>query len=123
MRALIVDDSRTIRMILRRTLGELGFQVEEAEDGKEALATLAKDADFDFVLIDWNMPNINGFELVQAIRADASLGEMRLLMVTTESEMSRVTEALGAGVNEYIMKPFTPEIVVEKLKLLGMLAT
>jgi two-component system, chemotaxis family, chemotaxis protein CheY len=120
MRALIVDDSRAMRMILGRVLKELGFQVTEAGDGREALARLNQGEEVDLMLVDWNMSVMNGYELVCAVRANALLGNVRIMMVTTEISMSHLQEALAAGANEYLMKPFTKEALVEKLALLGM---
>ena len=120
MRALIVDDSRAMRLILGRFMVEAGFEVLEAEDGRDALQKLGSDQEFDLALVDWNMPNMNGIELVQAIRADPRLQNMQIMMVTTESEMQQIVRALEAGANEYVMKPFTKDVLVEKLDLLGL---
>ena len=106
-------------MILSRSLRELGFEVAEAPDGKQALAALQNGGAKDLVLIDWNMPEMNGLELVQAVRADPRFAETRLVMVTTESELDHVDKALSAGANEYVMKPFTRDIIRDKLALLG----
>lgn len=117
----MVDDSRAMRLILRRIIGQLGFDVIEAEDGQAALTTLAGEEEVpDLALIDWNMPNMNGLDLVTAIRADARLREMTLVMVTTESEQSQIVRALAAGAHEYVIKPFTSGAMVEKLALLGL---
>jgi two-component system, chemotaxis family, chemotaxis protein CheY len=120
MRALVVDDSKAMRMILGKTLKELGFQVAEAGHGREALTRLNEGEDIDLMLVDWNMPVMNGYELVCAVRANALLGSVRIMMVTTEISMNQVQQALAAGANEYLMKPFTKEILIEKLTLLGM---
>jgi two-component system chemotaxis response regulator CheY len=121
VRAIVVDDSRAMRLILRRIVAQLGFEVIEAEDGREALAALAGEEEVpQLALIDWNMPNMNGLELVSAIRADARLREMTLVMVTTESEQSQIVRALAAGAHEYVIKPFTSGAMVEKLALLGL---
>ena len=120
MRALVVDDSKSMRMILSRTLQEIGFEVSEAGHGQEALDRLYQGEEVDLMLVDWNMPVMNGYELVRAVRASALLGNVRIMMVTTESSLNRVREALAAGANEYLMKPFTKELLVEKLALLGM---
>jgi two-component system chemotaxis response regulator CheY len=120
MRVLVVDDSRAMRMILSRVLRELGADVVEAADGQEALAALAAGPLPDVALVDWNMPVMNGLELVTAVRRDAGMGAMRLVMVTTESESTQVVRALEAGADEYLFKPFTPEAVVDKLALLGL---
>jgi two-component system chemotaxis response regulator CheY len=120
MRALIVDDSRAMRMILAKILREIGFEVLEAGLGGEALAKLNQGQQFDLLLVDWNMPTMNGHELVCAVRANLLLGDVKILMVTTESSLSNVQQALAAGANEYLMKPFTKEALVEKLALLGI---
>lgn len=119
-RALVVDDSRAMRLILGRNLRELGYTVEEAANGREALNRLTGDnRGFALALIDWNMPEMNGLELLRAMRANPELAGMAIIMVTTETEMEQMMTALEAGVNEYIMKPFTPEILVDKLRLVG----
>jgi two-component system, chemotaxis family, chemotaxis protein CheY len=121
MRALIIDDSRAMRTIITRIITGLGFEVSQAGDGKQGLDTLrALPAQPDVVLVDWNMPEMTGIEFVRAMRADASFAGVKVVMVTTEAEMSRVGEALDAGANEYVMKPFTPEIMVDKLRMLGL---
>jgi two-component system, chemotaxis family, chemotaxis protein CheY len=124
MRAIVIDDSRAIRMILRRIVGQAGFEVLEAEDGKEAIEVLAGlDEPPELALIDWNMPNMNGLEFVSAARADKRLRDMSLVMVTTESEQSQVARALAAGAHEYVIKPFTSDALLEKLALLGLVAS
>ena len=123
VRALVIDDSRAIRAVLRRMLGELGVEVSEAADGRAALAVIAAGDRPDVCLVDWNMPELNGLGFVEAVRADESLADVRLLMVTTESEMERVIEALSAGADEYLMKPFTQDALEGKLELLGLLGS
>ncbi len=120
MRALVVDDSRAMRMIVSRVLRGLGAEVVEAADGQEALAVLAAGPVPDVALVDWNMPVMNGLELITAVRRDPGYASMRVVMVTTESESSQVVRALEAGAEEYIFKPFTPEAVVDKLAMLGL---
>jgi len=120
MKALVVDDSRALRAIMGRILREIGFDVAEAADGKAALDVLAQKGPFDVALVDWNMPVMNGLELIQAVKGDASLSSLRILMVTTESEATQIVTALEAGAGEYLMKPFTKEAVVDKLALLGV---
>ena len=120
-RALVVDDSRAVRMILARTLRELGYEVGEAANGREALDLIARDKRaFSLMLADWNMPVVNGFDLLRAVRKDPELSALTVVMVTTETEIGHITAALAAGANEYVMKPFTREILVEKLQLAGM---
>jgi two-component system chemotaxis response regulator CheY len=120
MRALIVDDSRAIRTIIRGILKPLGFDTIEAGHGREALERLREGGTVDLALIDWNMPEMNGYELVKALRADAANDATRLMMITTETDIADVVRALEAGANEYLMKPFTKELVMEKLALLGL---
>jgi two-component system chemotaxis response regulator CheY len=120
MRALVVDDSKAMRMIIGRTLKGLGHEVVEACDGLDAQERLKDSGTFNVALVDWNMPEMNGYEFICAVRADAAHNDMKLVMVTTEAEMSQVIKALEAGANEYIMKPFTKEMIQEKLQLLGL---
>jgi len=119
VRALVIDDSKSIRSILSKILMEVGFSVEEAGNGLEALDIIQKEK-VDLALVDWNMPDMNGYEFIQEVRKDNAFNDMRMMMVTTETEMNKVVEALEAGANEYIMKPFTKEMIVEKLALMGM---
>lgn len=119
MRALVIDDSKSMRSILSKILMEVGFTVEEAANGLEALDVIQKEKT-DLALVDWNMPDMNGYEFIQEVRKDNAHKDMRIMMVTTETEMNKVVEALEAGANEYIMKPFTTEMIVEKLALMGM---
>jgi two-component system chemotaxis response regulator CheY len=119
MRVLVVDDSRAMRMILKTILVEMGHEVTEAGNGQEGLDRLKSDGPFSFALVDWNMPVLNGYEFVRAARADAANAAMKLVMVTTEVETSQVTKALEAGANEYVMKPFTRDILREKLEMLA----
>ena len=120
MKALVVDDSRAMRMMLSQILKGCGFEIGEAQHGKEALAHLSANADTALALIDWNMPEMNGLELVRAVRANAAWSGIKLVMVTTETEMGHLEQALGAGANEYIMKPFTRDVLIEKLRLIGV---
>ncbi len=114
-RFLVVDDFSTMRRIMRNLLKELGFMnVEEAEDGVEALAKLRADK-FDFVVSDWNMPNMTGIELLQAIRADAGLRHLPVLMVTAEAKRENIIMAAQAGASGYVVKPFTAAKLDEKL--------
>ena len=106
--------------MLAKMLRELGYEPHEAGDGKEALSALTEDPSFELALVDWNMPEMNGLELVQAVRNTATFHELKLIMVTTETEMMQVVRALEAGANEYIMKPFTKEMVAEKLQMIGL---
>lgn len=120
MKAMIVDDSRVIRKILTQVLSKEGYSLLEASNGEEAFELLNKNPDIGLMLIDWNMPVMNGLELVRKIRADVRFGDIALVMSTTEVEKDNIAMALEAGANEYIMKPFTPMIVIEKLKAMGI---
>lgn len=125
MQAIVVDDSRAMRMLMGRLLKDVGFEVDEAGDGCQALdrlrERLAKDP-VQLALVDWNMPEMSGIELVEAVRSDPAFAALRIVMVTTETELSQVTRALEAGADEYLMKPFTRDDVVGKLELLGLSA-
>ncbi|MBC7207496.1 MAG: chemotaxis response regulator CheY [Methyloversatilis sp.] len=115
MKFLVVDDFSTMRRIVRNLLKELGFtNVDEAEDGVIALQKL-KASDFDFVVTDWNMPNMTGIELLRAIRADAALKALPVLMITAEAKKENIIEAAQAGASGYIVKPFTAGTMSEKL--------
>ena len=118
-RALVVDDSKTIRLILSRFLHELGFQVLEAADGRQALDRLHQEGALDLALVDWNMPLMNGYEFLVQMRADHAYDNVPVMMVTTENELSHVAQALEAGATEYVMKPFNLEIITEKLRMAG----
>ena len=120
MKALVVDDSRAMRMILKRTLSQLGFEVVEAGDGRQALDVLQVSGPVDVALVDWNMPVMTGYELIQEVRGRRELDAMPIMMVTTETEADQVSRALDAGANEYVMKPFTEDVLREKLLLLGL---
>ncbi|GAB1231619.1 chemotaxis response regulator CheY [Ferrigenium sp. UT5] len=113
---LVVDDFSTMRRIVRNLLKELGFtNVQEAVDGVDALQKLRGDP-FDFVVSDWNMPNMTGIELLRAIRADAALKHLPVLMVTAEAKKENIIEAAQAGASGYVVKPFTAATLDEKLK-------
>jgi len=115
-RFLVVDDFSTMRRIVRNLLKELGFvNVQEAEDGVEALTKLRSE-EFDFVVSDWNMPNMTGLELLKQIRADAKLKHLPVLMVTAEAKKENIIEAAQAGASGYVVKPFTASTLDEKLK-------
>lgn len=120
-KALVVDDSKVMRTILTNTLRELGFAVVQAADGKEACRIMAREGDsFGLALVDWNMPEMSGLEFVEHVRKQPGFNSMRLMMVTTETEIEQMTRALEAGADEYVMKPFTREAVMDKLRLLGV---
>lgn len=115
IRILVVDDFPTMRRIVKNLLGDLGFSnIVEADDGETALPIL-KGGGIEFVVTDWNMPGMTGIDLLKAIRADASLAALPVLMVTAEADKSQIVEAAQAGVSGYIIKPFTAETLKEKL--------
>ncbi len=119
MNALVIDDSKATRAVIGRLLGKLGYEVTEAGNGREGLERLSERKPR-VVLVDWNMPEMNGLDFIRAVRADSRYRDLAIMMVTTESEASQVVRALAAGANEYVMKPFTPEILLDKLSLLGV---
>ena len=120
MKALVVDDSRVMRMLLSQMLKEVGFaDVSQAEHGGAGLTHLTGNTDTALALVDWNMPEMTGIEMVEAVRKNAALNNTKLVMVTTESESAQVERALTLGANEYVMKPFTKDVIAGKLKLLG----
>ncbi len=113
---LIVDDSVTMRRIVFNSLRNLGYNnYVEAADGKEALAKLAADDSINFVITDWNMPVLSGLELTKAIRSDEKTAALPILMVTTRGVKEDIIEALQARVNNYVVKPFTPQVLREKI--------
>ena len=115
MKILVVDDFSTMRRIVKNLLKQLGFiHIEEAEDGVQAYNKL-KDGGFGFVVSDWNMPNLDGLGLVKKVRSDDELKDLPILMVTAEAEKEKVVTAIQAGVNNYIVKPFTGEVLKEKM--------
>lgn len=118
--ALVIDDSRAMRSLLQRFLRELGFECSEATNGVEGLARLAAGPRPTLVLVDWNMPEMNGYDFIISVRAKPEWQGLRLVMVTTETEAVQVEKALQAGADEYVMKPFTAEVLKEKLALLGL---
>jgi two-component system chemotaxis response regulator CheY len=119
MRALIVDDSSFIREYLRHLLTGMDIACEEAVDGSDALSVLAGTESFDLMLLDVNMPVMNGLECVKALREARLSPEMKVMMVTTEADHSFILKALDNGADEFLMKPFTPESLKEKMALLG----
>jgi len=115
MKILVVDDFSTMRRIIKGLLAELGFSnVEEADDGNSALPLLKANS-YDFLITDWNMPGMTGIDLLKAVRSDARLGKMPILMVTAEAKREQIVEAAQAGVNGYIVKPFTANTLKEKM--------
>jgi len=116
---LIVDDSRVVRKVARQILEQLSFQISEAEDGQVALDACRRHMP-DAILLDWNMPNMNGIEFLRALRQERGGDRPIVLFCTTENELSFMTQAIEAGANEYIMKPFDREIIESKLSEVGL---
>jgi two-component system chemotaxis response regulator CheY len=117
-KALVVDDSKAIRQIERKYLEELGFEVLEAENGKEALEVLKEHPDISLILLDWHMPVMNGYEFLKILRANPQYQEIKVMMVTTENQQKSVIDAIMAGANEYLMKPFDKEMLETKIRFL-----
>ena len=116
MKILIVDDFSTMRRIIKNLLRDLGFtNTQEADDGTTALPML-RAGDFDFLVTDWNMPGMTGIELLKHVRADAKLVSLPVLMVTAEAKRDQIVEAAQAGVNGYVVKPFTAQVLKEKIE-------
>lgn len=122
MRALVIDDAKVVRQILSDMVKKCGFEPFDAEDGEDALKVLENIGAVDLMLVDWNMPNMNGLEFVKEVRKNDAHAAAKIMMVTTESEMENVIQALEAGADEYVMKPFTKEAISEKLALLGLIS-
>ena len=121
MRALVVDDSRAMRKIIAGALRKLGYETAEAADGALALTALQEGPLPDLVTVDWNMPVMDGLVFVTQVRAIREYRSMTMMMVTTEAEHGQIVRALAAGAHEYLIKPFTPDALEDKLALLGLL--
>lgn len=117
---LIVDDSRVVRMVAKKILQELGFETSEAEDGKKAMEACQK-AMPDVILLDWNMPVMNGIEFLRELRAYPGGDTPKVVFCTTENDLAHIMEAMGSGADEYIMKPFDAEIIESKFSQVGIL--
>lgn len=116
IKILVVDDFPTMRRIIKNLLKDLGYEnVDEAEDGLMGLEKL-RNGNFEFVVSDWNMPNLDGLEMLKQIRADANLSSLPVLMVTAEAKRDQIIEAAQAGVNGYVVKPFTAQVLKEKIE-------
>ena len=116
MKLLVVDDSSTMRRIIKNTLARLGYKdILEGADGVEGWSQMDSNPDIEMLITDWNMPEMNGLELVKKVRADERFRDTPIIMVTTEGGKAEVITALKAGVNNYIVKPFTPQVLKEKL--------
>ena len=120
LQALVIDDSRAMRLILGRMLRDLGFQVTDATNGRDGLSQLEGGLSPSLILVDWNMPEMTGIEFVEAVRKPPYQSGAKVVMVTTETEVPQVRRALESGADEYVMKPFTKESIFEKLQLLGL---
>lgn len=117
-KALVVDDSKAIREIERKYLEELGFIVVEAENGENALEVLKSNPDIELILLDWYMPVMNGYEFLKKMRENQEWSHIKVMMVTTENQQKNIIEAIMAGANEYLMKPFDKEMLETKIKYL-----
>ena len=120
MRALVIDDSQAVRRIIGNIMKGLGYDTIQAGNGLEGLSQLEAHGLQDIVLVDWNMPEMNGLEFIKAVRAIPAYGDMPIMMITTETEMENISQAFLAGVNEYVMKPFDKDMILEKLQLIGI---
>jgi two-component system chemotaxis response regulator CheY len=118
--ALVVDDAKVVRLLLADSLSDLGFHVHAAADGRQALDVLTRMPQADLVLVDWNMPVMNGLDFLKQVRANPAFTSLPVVMVTSETDVQHIVRALEAGANDYIMKPFTTEMIAEKLLLLGL---
>lgn len=120
-KALIVDDSKAVRMVLARILKEFGYDVVEAANGREALELIETSQEsLSLVLADWNMPEVNGLDLLRTVRQNQAHASLAMVMVTSETHIDQMAAALEAGANEYVMKPFTKDILLDKLRLAGV---
>jgi two-component system, chemotaxis family, chemotaxis protein CheY len=123
MKTLIVDDSKAMRAFLQHLAGEIGLtDLTLAEDGQHALEILVKDSSFDLALVDWDMPRMDGLSFVKAVRARPQFAGLKIMMVTTQNTLDRVTAAIEAGATDFLMKPVTRESLEDKLRVLGVVA-
>lgn len=120
-KAIVIDDSRAMRMLLARTLAQSGFDVVQAAGGQEGLDALGREHGVELVLVDWNMPLMSGLEFIVEARKRSEFAGVKMIMVTTETEIEQMARALEAGADEYIMKPFTADAITDKLRLLQVL--
>ena len=118
---LIVDDSKIVRKVVRSIVEHLGFAVIEAEDGQVAVAQVKANA-IDVMILDWNMPVMDGLECMRYIRADVTIAQPKIIFCTTENEFSKIQQAMAAGADEYVMKPFDESIIAGKMRQLGLLS-
>jgi len=121
MKALIVDDAKVVRVALSRMMNQLGYETVKAEDGQQALAAMAEHPDTDVVMLDWNMPVMNGYDFLVAMREMPGHGtNPKVIMVTTETGMPQMLKALAGGADEYVMKPFDKDMIAGKLEMVGL---
>ena len=120
MRVMIVDDSRAQRMMLRRMVETLGFETEEAENGQDALDQLQADNPVDLMLVDWNMPVLDGLDMLKAVRKQGAYSDTTILMVSSESDPRKIARALMCGADDYLVKPVDAPMIREKLIMLGV---
>jgi len=123
MHVLVIDDSRTTRSILRRMMSDMGFGVDEAASGNEAIEWLTEHGSTDIALVDLDMPGMDGVQFLKTVRANPEFKDMRLMMVTTANALESIARALDAGADEYLMKPFTKDSLRDKLRLMGLQAS
>jgi len=116
LKALVIDDSRAMRTIIGQILKSIGYEVVDAGNGREGLQRINELGPPHLILVDWNMPEMNGIDFVRALRSNRKYDDVRVMMVTTETEMKRMAEALEHGANEYVMKPFTRDVILQKLE-------
>jgi two-component system chemotaxis response regulator CheY len=121
MKILIIDDSKAMRTFLRFLVQELAFESVEAEDGCQGIEALKADPGFEAALVDWDMPRMNGLEFVRAVRGNSAFDNLKIMMVTTQTSMEHVAQALAAGATDFLMKPVSKESLEEKLLVLGVL--
>jgi len=117
-KVLVVDDSKAIREIEKKYLEDMGFEVLEASNGEEALKVLENNPDIKLILLDWHMPVMNGYEFLLKLRANPKWSDIKVMMVTTENQQKSIIDAIMAGANEYLMKPFDKEMLEVKIKYL-----
>ena len=118
MKILVVDDSKTVRNIVKKMLQDVGYEVFEAEDGEKALEALYEHDWFDLILLDWNMPTMNGYEFLKEIKRHPKWRDIKVMMVTSKNEQESVVEALKAGADEYLMKPFDQKMLLTKIEMI-----
>jgi len=121
-KALVIDDARVMRLIPSHALSAVGFETHEAANGQDGLAALESHTDVSLAMVDWNMPEMNGLEFLRRVRSDPRFSGLKVVMVTTETEVEQVARALEEGADEYVMKPFTEDIIADKLRLLGLIS-